>query len=195
MYVDIKATNLDGENILHICAKHSVSDELFRMVWNLANQNGLLQEKDANGNRPLHVAAGNNQVNMCEELLEVFKSDSNLLCKKNTQGQTAAHIATEAEPHRIGPDRHYVDKKEKKNSEDDETDKVENDKAEKVKNKNQDFGLHILKLMWRKTKESRDKSLLFQVDNDRQTCLHLAVAKGKVKQQRVCLKNTNSNIF
>lgn len=177
MSVNIDQTNVDGENILHICAKHSVL-ELFDTIWDLAAKWELPKKKDNNGNLPLHVAARNRQTYMCEKFLTAFKWSTNIdpLRVKNNQGQTAAHMATEAEAPRIGPERPYIDKHGKeKHHHDQEASETEDDDEH-------NFGLPILELMWKITPKDGQNSPLFEKNDDRKTCLHLAAAKGKSKR-------------
>ncbi|CAF3896320.1 unnamed protein product, partial [Rotaria sp. Silwood1] len=172
--VKIDEVNADGENILHICAKHPVSKHLFKKLWNLPEKLKLLEQQDSNGNLPLHVAAANNQMEMCEAFLTAFNGATQLLRKKNIQGQTAAHMATEAVPHRTGPERHYIDKHEKDKYHDSKTNQEENDDEH-------NFGLPTLQKMWDITSTEGREEGLFRRDDDRKTCLHLAAANGHEK--------------
>jgi ankyrin repeat protein len=167
--------NADGENILHICAKHPGRNDLFDIIWNLADKLGLPKQTDSNGNLPLHVAAGNNQVHMCEKLLTEFRWSIDPLRMKNNQGQTAAHVATEAVAPRIGPEQHYIDKQKKEKDHEQEASEKEDDDKH-------DFGLPILDLMWKITQKENQPSALSVKDDDRKTCLHLAAENGKSKR-------------
>ncbi len=148
--------------------------DLLDLLWNAAMTLELDQLPDNNGNLPLHVAAANNQKHMCDKLLRAVESPSYMLRVKNMQGQTAAHVATEAVPHRIGPERHSIEKHEREKNADDEAKKAKDDDEH-------DFGLPILRLMWDITSKDGQRSGLLETDNDRNTCLHLAAKNGKSK--------------
>jgi ankyrin repeat protein len=154
-----------------------VRKDLFDKIWNSVLKLELLRQHDNNGNLPLHVAAGNNQVDMCEKFLKACESSNELLLKKNFQGQTAAHVATTAMHRCIGPERHYIEKDEREKHHDHEA-KV--DTAEN--NDEHDFGLPVLEKMWDITSKYGQSSGLFELDDDRKTCLHLAAENGKSEQ-------------
>lgn len=134
----------------------------------------LVKKPDNNGNLPLHVAAGNNQVYICEKILNDPQSSTDLLHVKNSDGQTAAHVATVAVPQPIGPERHHIDKHEKEKYHDSDASKTDDDDEH-------DFGLPILKSMWTITSNEGRGSDFFDRDDDRKTCLHLAAVNGKFK--------------
>ena len=73
------AQNEDNENILHICAKRQISEDLFNMVWeNLLDsynaKDELINMTDMEGNSPLEVAARSDNEHVCKILLEHIKS-------------------------------------------------------------------------------------------------------------------------
>ncbi|CAF1212237.1 unnamed protein product [Adineta steineri] len=181
----INEKNQDGENVLHICAKHNKSEDLLEMILDQAASLKLHEAVDNNGNLPLHVAAGTSHQNVFEKLLpKPLSYENSPFSTKNTQGQTVVHIATEAMPPRIGPDRHYVEKdhssKEKNSTREasDEKDDEGNDEESKDRN----FGLPILECIYNRFPEEREYLQIFSKRNDeRQTCLHLAAAKGALK--------------
>ncbi|CAF1171068.1 unnamed protein product [Adineta steineri] len=189
----IDETNQDGENILHICAKHKKSEDLLDMILDRAASPELHEKADNNGNWPLHVAASTSHKNVFEKLLlKPLSYKKSPLSTKNAQGQTVVHIATEAMPPRIGPDRHYVEKdhsSEEKNStreasdeKDDEGNDEGNYEEDDEESKDRNFGLPILRCIYNRFPEEREYlPIFFQRNDDRQTCLHLAAAKGALK--------------
>ncbi|CAF1212259.1 unnamed protein product [Adineta steineri] len=118
----INEENQDGENILHICAKHKKSEDLLEMILDRAASLKLHEKPDNNGNWPLHVAASTSHQNVFEKLLpgslsykqppfSIKNAQGQTVppfSTRNARGQTVVHIATEAMPPRIGPDRHYA---------------------------------------------------------------------------------------
>ncbi|CAF1141121.1 unnamed protein product [Adineta steineri] len=185
----INKENQDGENILHICAKHKKSEDLLDMILDRAASPELHEKADNNGNWPLHVAASTSHKNVFEKLLlKPLSYKKSPLSTKNAEGQTVVHIATEAMPPRIGPDRHYVEKdhsSEEKNSTreaSDEKDDEGNDEEDDEESKDRNFGLPILRCIYNRFPEEREYlPIFFQRNDDRQTCLHLAAAKGALK--------------
>lgn len=152
-----------------------VSKGVFDVVWNAAERLNLFEEQDNAGNLPLHIAAGNNQAYICEEFLKDSKQSIIALRVKNNQGKTAAHVATIATRRRIGAELHYVQRYEKKKY---RTHKVST-AANSDGDEDHDFGLPILKLFWTSSTEDSPHGL-FEKDDDRKTCLHLAAENGKL---------------
>ncbi|CAF1313188.1 unnamed protein product [Adineta ricciae] len=178
--IKINQQNIDGENILHIAAKNVREKPLLDLIWDAIKAMNLAEKSDHNGNSPLHIAAANNREDICDRILKASTNRSQILSRKNNQGQTAAHIATLAVRRRVGPDRYYFDhfKKgklnESKNTKEDSQTSNDNDD-------DYNFGLPILTLMWEKSDKNNLLGGLFERDADRQTCLHLAAAKGHQK--------------
>jgi ankyrin repeat protein len=129
---------------------------------------------------PLHVAADNKQEEFCKAALSASKASNDFRRIKNAHGQTAAHVATQAVPRRIGPERHHVERHKSADS------KKQNKKMDAVDNDDDsdddhDFGLPILRQIWDDAPKGDRLSGFFERDDDGQTCLHLAAAKGKSK--------------
>jgi hypothetical protein len=178
----INEKNDDGENILHICAKHKISEDLLKILLDRAAPLELHEKADNNGNLPLHVAASTNHKNVCEKLFpDRLSYKQPPFPIKNAQGQTVLHTVTEAVPRRIGPDHHYVGKdhsSKEKNSTREASDKKD-DEEDDEESKDRNFGLLILQLICDRFPEEKEHSeIFFQRTDDRQTCLHLAAAKG-----------------
>ena len=153
------------ENILHICAKRQVSQELFNLILDKLSPNNkamLMQTPDSDGNLPLHLSARTNKESyICKGLIDEMKQikrpfnseeDSvilGILSTKNRLGKTAAHEASEQ-----GND-------------------------------------DILSLMWKaispKEQNNRAKGL-YTTDNNRFTCLHLAALNGNDKGKQFCIR-------
>ncbi|CAF1054871.1 unnamed protein product [Adineta steineri] len=185
----INKENQDGENILHICAKHKKSEDLLDMILDRAASLELHEAVDNNGNLPLHVAASTSHKSVFEKLLpKPLSYKKSPFSIKNAQGQAVVHIATEAMPPRIGPDRHYVEKdhssKENNSTREasDEKDDEGNDEEDDEESKDRNFGLSILQFIYHRFRGEREYSQIFlERNDDRQTCLHLAAAKGALK--------------
>ncbi|CAF4160294.1 unnamed protein product, partial [Adineta steineri] len=185
----INKENQDGENILHICAKHKKSEDLLDMILDRTASLELHEKADNNGNLPLHVAASTNHKSVFEKLLpKPLSYKKSPFSIRNAQGQTLVHIATKAMPPRIGPDRHYVEKdhssKEKNSTREasDEKDDEGNDEEGDEESKDRNFGLPILACIYNRFPEEREYLQIFSKRNDeRQTCLHLAASKGALK--------------
>jgi hypothetical protein len=124
------------------------------------------------------VAAGNNQEYMCKKFLTDLKWSNKPLSVKNNQGQTVAHVAIDAKPHRIGPERHYVGKHEKDKTQDPKAAKEKKEDDDDDDDDEHDFGLPIIILLWDKTSKDDPHGGLFERDGDGKTCLHLAAENG-----------------
>jgi ankyrin repeat protein len=155
-----------------------VSEHLLELIWQPAIERDLLNKLDDDGNLPLHAAAGNNQIEFCKKALDACKDPNDFLYIKNNHGQAAAHVATVAVHHRIGPERHYAERHHfyESKGQNRKTDAEEKDDDD---DEDHDFGLPVLRLIWDNAKKGDKTSSLFKRDNNEQTCLHLAAAKGK----------------
>jgi ankyrin repeat protein len=138
---------------------------------------------DDDGNSPLHVAASNNQTGFCKLAFSLKEPSNDLRFMRNANGQTAAHVATEAMKRRIGPERHHVDKhsstvsnpsNQKPTAENHGDDNHDDDDEDD----DHDFGLPVLRDIWNNAKKGDARNCLFVRDFDRKTCLHLAAAQG-----------------
>ncbi len=118
------ATNDDKENILHICAKRQIKEDLFDIIWEklldvYQYQNDLLDMSDVRGAKPLQVAARFNNNYMCEKVLKCIKTNSdktNLFTLKSAAAREASlagnleilkHIirsASKEDPQDLAPD-------------------------------------------------------------------------------------------
>jgi ankyrin repeat protein len=150
------------------------------MIWDTAVKFKLPEDRDNNGNLPLHVVAKNKQESMCKKYLTHCKgSNRSLLSVKNNQGQTAVHVAINAKPHRIGPERHFAGKHEKGKNQDLKVNK-EKEEEEDDDDDEHDFGLPIIRLLWEPISNDLVRRILFERDAYGKTCLHLAAENGKL---------------
>jgi len=152
-----------------------VSNALLELIWQPAVKEGLLGMQDARGNSPLHVAASNNQIDFCNKVFSDKHSSNEFRSVRNAHGQTAAHVATEAKPRRIGPERHHSDKHNSASL------KSSNSKSAAHDHMHVDehgFDLRVLELLWKNEEKGNRDHCLFVPDFYRQTCLHLAAAQG-----------------
>jgi len=141
---------------------------------------------DDDGNSPLHVAASNNQTRFFEKVFSPNEASNDFRFMRNANGQTAAHVATEAMKRRIGPERHHVDKhsyavskpSNQKPSTDNHGDDNHGDDNHDDDDEH-DFGLPVLRQIWNNAEKGDIRNCLFARDFDRNTCLHLAAAQGK----------------
>ncbi|CAF1173022.1 unnamed protein product [Adineta ricciae] len=155
-----KTGPLNNDNILHICAKQQVSEDLFNKIiekLSLENKTKLLRDQDNDGNLPLHILAQTNtkhKWDMAKRFIEemtriTFSNDLSkiveLFQKKNHQGRTVAHEASR---------RGHLD---------------------------------IIKQMYEvipNEKKNQMKSV-FMHDKNGFTCLHLAAMNGNDKEHKV----------
>jgi ankyrin repeat protein len=135
---------------------------------------------DDDGNSPLHVAASNNQTRFCERVFSPEEPSNDLRFMINANGQTAAHVATEAMKRRIGSERHHLDKHSSTVSKpSDQKPSTDNHGDDNHDDDDHDFGLPVLRQIWNNAEKGDIRNCLFVRDFDRKTCLHLAAAQGK----------------
>ncbi len=94
----MRAVNEDQENVLHICAKQQVKEDLFNIIWKKlpdTYSSKLMAMEDAEENLPLEVAARVGNQYMCKILLDYVKNKSPKSEIHRLLGR-AAHEASEA---------------------------------------------------------------------------------------------------
>lgn len=179
------AVNDDKENILHICAKRQIKEDLFNIIWDKLSRpyehcNELLDMIDMRDAKPLQVAAHFNNEYMCGKVLDHFqkgiKDVDILLLKSEAARESCLQGNLEILKLIIGFDSgkkleqkssdHIKIKSEQKSSNHIRI-KSEQKSSNQIKSKSEQLVPDQIKIL-----ESKDKNSY--------TCLHLAASQGNI---------------
>ncbi|CAF1382057.1 unnamed protein product [Adineta ricciae] len=93
----LSARNNNDENVLHLCAKHSVHDDLFNIIWNTLSdvyqeKMELVLQRDIEEKTPLQVAARFANENMCQHLSNYAPLTDDFKREAAREASAAGHL-------------------------------------------------------------------------------------------------------